>query len=36
MLERTQASSNAKSARGARLMLLVHHDDVKLEYAYGD
>jgi hypothetical protein len=35
MLEWTQASDDAKVAKGARLMMLVHHDDAKREYAYG-
>ena len=35
MLEWTQASNEAKIGRGARLMMLVHHDDAKREFAYG-
>ena len=41
MLEWTQSGPNgkgdadAKVARGARLMMLVHHDDEVREYAYG-
>jgi hypothetical protein len=35
MLEWTQASDDAKVAKAARLMMLVHHDDAKREYAYG-
>ena len=35
MLEWTQASDTSKVGKGARLMMLVHHDDAKREYAYG-
>ena len=35
MLEWTQAGNEAKIGTGARLMMLVHHDDAKREFAYG-
>jgi phosphoglycolate phosphatase-like HAD superfamily hydrolase len=35
MLEWTQAGNNSKIGKGAPLMMLVHHDDAKREYAYG-
>ena len=31
----TQAKSNAKAGSGARLSILVLHDDAQREYAYG-
>ncbi|HEY2826508.1 MAG TPA: HAD family hydrolase [Pirellulales bacterium] len=35
MLEWTQATDDSKVAHGARLMMLVLHDDAQREYAYG-
>jgi hypothetical protein len=35
MLEWTQASDESQIGKGARLLMLVHHDDAKREYEYG-